>query len=273
MATWTELLRDPKQLASYLDQVDASLAQEGIAIHARSFHAWSRMQRDLGITAPLGDEMSQAIRNFYSDKYGARSRMDTTIGRALVLLAHDAWALRFPLVFGTRKLDFLEILENGTPAIVSHVTDEERALLEKFVPSAFAAFNALRQIDPRIRADEATAVDQAVDPRGDLGYSKWSSQQTLEKLLSAFIARRGGAVPSGRALQHPHHLLPVVEASEALGLPMIDRAQLAKVECRGRTRYPRNRTTLAEAVDANQASILICGEIAKACVTLHAPWQ
>jgi hypothetical protein len=265
VASWTELVKDPKQLALYLDQVDADLAQEGISIHARSFHAWSRLQRESGIIASFGDEMSQAISNFYSEKYGARSRMNTTIGRALVLLGHDAWALRFPFVAGTQKLDLLELLEDGTPGVVSRVTNEERALLESFVPAAFAAFNALKQVDPRVRADEATAVDQAVDPRGDLGYSRWSSQQTLEKLLGAFISRRGGTVPSGRALlKHPHELLPVVEAGEALGLPMLERSQLAKVECRAGTRYPRNRTTLKESVDANQASILICGAIAKA---------
>jgi hypothetical protein len=263
MASWEDIRSDAAALRSYLDGVDARLAGEGVAIHARSFHAWMAVQRDMKLSVPLGHPSMSVVGDYFTAKYGRRGLMDMSVGRMLVVFGHDPWVLRFPLVYGTVRVDLLRMIEDGTPDLISRLTSSERALLEDLVPRAFEAFNALKQVPTELCADWAASVDQAADPRGDFGLSRWASQQVVEKLLKTFVRKYGGVVPQGRALQHQHELEPVAAAAEALGLRPLDRALLAKVECRAGVRYPGNSVTLADAVDANQASVLIAGEIAK----------
>lgn len=263
MASWEEITSDAAALRTYLDGVDARLAVDGVAIHARSFHAWMAVQRDMNMSVPLGHPSMTVVNDYFAGKYGRRGLMDMSVGRMLVVFGHDPWVLRFPLVFGTVRVDLLRMIEDGTPDLISRLTSSERALLEGLVPRAFEAFNALKQVPTELCADWAASVDQAVDPRGDFGLSRWASQQVVEKLLKGFIRKHGGVVPQGKALQHPHELEPVAAAAEAFGLRALDRALLAKVECRAGVRYPGNNATLADAVGANQASVLLAGEVAK----------
>jgi len=263
MGTWEDFRSDAVALRAYLDGIDAQLASEGVAIHARSLHAWIAVQRDLRMTVPLGHPSMKPVADYFSAKYGRRTLMDPAIGRMLVMFGHEAWALRFPLVFGRVRVDLLRMIEDGTPDVVARLTAEERASLDNLVPRAFDAFNSLQHVPPDLRADWFNAVDQAVDPRGDRGLSRWSSQQVVEKMLKAYVRKSGGVVPMGRVLQHPHELAPVAAAAEAVGLRALDRTLLAKVECRAGVRYPGNAVTLVDAVAANQASVLLAGEIAK----------
>lgn len=261
MATWEDI--KSVALRTYLDGVDARLAGEGIAIHARSFHAWMAVQRDMRLSVPLGHPSMTAIGDYFAAKYGRRGLMDVSVGRMLVVFGHDPWVLRFPLVYGRVRVDLLRMIEDGTPDLIARLTTNDRAFLDDLVPRAFEAFNALKQVPTELCADWAASVDQAVDPRGDFGLSRWSSQQVVEKLLKTFIREHGGVVPQGKALQHPHELEPVAAAAEALGLRPLDRTLLAKVECRAGVRYPGNTVTLLDAVAANQASVMLAGEIAK----------
>jgi hypothetical protein len=263
MASWEEIKNDTVALRTYLDGVDARLAGEGVAIHARSFHAWMAVQRDMRISVPLGHPSMTAVNDYFATKYGRRRLMDMAVGRMLVVFGHDPWVLRFPLVYGRVRVDLLGMIEDGTPDLIARLTTNDRAFLDDVVPRVFDAFNALKYVPTELYADWAASVDQAVDPRGDFGLSRWASQQVVEKLLKAFIRKNGGLVPQGRALQHQHELEPVAAAAEALGLHPLDRTLLAKVECRAGVRYPGNTVTLADAVAANQASVLLAGEIAK----------
>jgi hypothetical protein len=263
MDAWEDIRNDAGALRAYLDGVDARLASEGIAIHARTLHAWIAVQRDMRMVVPLGDPSMKPVDDYFSAKYGRRILMDPAVGRMLVMFGHEAWVLRFPLAFGRVRVDLRRMIEGGTPNVVARLTAEERAFLDVLVPRAFDAFNSLKHVPPDLRADWSNAVDQAVDPRGDRGLSKWSSQQVVEKMLKAYVRKSGGVVPTSRALQHPHELAPVAAAAEAVGLRAFDRALLAKVECRAGVRYPGNAVTLVDAVAANQALVLLAGEIAK----------
>lgn len=261
MATWEQIRNDVDGLRAYLDSVDARLAGEGIAIHARAFHAWLAVQREMQISVSLGHPSVKPVDDYFGEKYGRRSLWDPSVGRMLVMFGHEAWVLRFPLVEGRMRVELLSMIEDGTPDVLARLTDAERALLERRVPQAFDAFNSLRQVPLDLRADWSTAVDQAVDPRGDMGLSKWSSQQVVEKMLKHYISMRVADVP--RELRYGHELAPLAHAAEVLGLGRVDQALLADVECRAGIRYPGNTATLQDAVAANQASVLICGELGK----------
>jgi len=77
------------------------------------------------------------------------------------------------------------MIEDGTPDILARITKTDRDNLDVLIPRAFDCFNALSKVPSDLMADWAGAVHQAIDPRGDFGLSKWSSQQVVEKILKA----------------------------------------------------------------------------------------
>lgn len=263
MPTWSELSNDPAALRSYLDGLDQRLSKEGIAIPARAFHARLAIQRDLEMLFSLGSDLLRPVDAYFASRYGRRALIDPAVGRMLVRIGHEAWAIKFPLTYGTVLLDFAKMVENGPPDIAARLTKPEHAFLDGLLPKAKAAFEALKYVPLELRVDWTTAVDQAVDPRGNFGLSKWSSQQVFEKLVTAFVRAHGGAVPAKGVQKHPHDLDPIVLAAESVGLQGIDRTMLAAVKCTAAVRYPSNKVQLQEAVLANQASVLLGGEIAK----------
>ncbi len=269
MSTWNELSNDPAALRSYLDDLDQRLSKDCIAIPARAFHARLTIQRELGMLLPLGSDLLAPVDVYFAAKYGPRALINPAIGRMLVRIGHEAWAIKFPLTYGTVRLDFAKMIEDGPPDIADRLTKPERGLLDGLLPKAKAAFEALKYVPLELRVDWPTAVDQAVDPRGNFGLSKWASQQVVEKVLTAFVRAHGGTMPAKGVQKHPHDLEPIVLAAEAVGLRGIERTMLAAVKCTAAVRYPSNKAQLQEAVLANQASVLLGGEIAKQWQGLH----
>lgn len=262
MRRWSELLANPAALRDYLDALDAKFAKpdERVEIPARVMHAWGAVQEDFKVAFSTGSEWFKVIDAYFERKYGQRNLVDLAIGRMLVRIGHEAWVVRFPLCYGRVRLDLARMIENAPRGIVGQLTKPERAQLEGLIPRAFAAFDALKRIDPVMRVDWSNAVDQAVDPRGNFGLSKWSSQQVVEKMLSAFVRAHGGTMPS--KLQHPHDLAPIFKAAEAVGLRPADQELVNAVQCRATIRYPSNKVKLQEAIIANQASVFLCGDLA-----------
>ena len=269
MPTWNELSNDRAAFHSYLDDLDQRLSKDGIDLTARGFHARLAIQRDFEMLLSLGSDLLAPVDAYFAAKYGRRALIDPAIGRMLVRIGHEAWAIKFPLRYGTVPLDFAKMIENGPPDIAGRLTKPERAFLDSLLPRAKAAFEALKYVPLELRVDWPTAVDQAVDPRGNLGLSKWASQQVVEKVLTAFVRAHGGLMPANGVQKHSHDLEPIVLAAEAVGLRDIDRTMLAAVKCTAAVRYPSNKVQLQEAVLANQASVLLGGEIAKQWQGLH----
>lgn len=115
MSIWDETRRDPIALRTYLDGLDERLAKDGVAIPARSFHAWSRVQEEMRICVSLGDPQMKPIEDYFAAKYGRRRLLDPSVGRMLVLIGHGAWSLRFPLVFGRVRVDVLRMIGHPLP--------------------------------------------------------------------------------------------------------------------------------------------------------------
>lgn len=256
-------------LRAYLDKLDEQLSNERVPPGWRSLHAWMAIQRDTRSSFSQSDPIMDRVSAYFRDKYGPRSNADLSLGRVLIIIGHEAWALRFPFAPGRTRFVLDDHVEDAPPNLSRRLTADERVRFDSLLPRLFAAFWALarKRVPPELVADWRTAVDQAIDPRGDLGLSKWSSQQATEKVIKTYIRDHGGTVPRKPALSHEHELAGVfLEAENACGLRAVDRSLLSTIECRAGTRYPdspNNNVTLVEAVDANQASVLICGAIAE----------
>jgi hypothetical protein len=246
---------------AYMEQADADLRGERIAIPHRPFNAFSRLQRDTGTVLPFGDPWHTRVHSWFTEKY--RSAMKPTVHRrrVLVMLGGEPKPMHVPLIYGRVPVQLTEILdisdkflERIPPAEVQEII----ALAKSVVP----ALKSTEALPAELFDDWQTSVDSALNVPAAYAHSKWASAQTVEKVLGKYIRSKGGGQPPR---PRGHELSVIAERAEQLGLPCVDRKLLAAVDARPAARYrdPHHPVVAAEAVTANQAALFICAEIAK----------
>jgi hypothetical protein len=194
--------------------------------------------------------------------------IDFSLGRMLVLVRGDVYVARFPVVYGTARLNLLQVVQGVTPATLAALAPAEAQALVQLAKDGFEAFMALAELPPALLADGHSAVTQVMVRPPSLGMSKWSSQQCVEKVLNAFIERRGGDLKRARkGGTHAHDFAPLLAEARRCGLSHPDSALLERVECTANVRYSDRdegrAVTLLDAVEANQASVLFCAAVAR----------
>lgn len=261
-------LDDPTAFAKYMESVDARLRDEGVDIPSRPIHAMGLISGELKISFALGSEVERRINGWFEARYADRLKIDFTLGRMLVLVDGDVYVARFPVVFGTAKLNLLQVVEGVTPATLTALAPADVQCLVQLAKDGFEAFVALADLPPALLADGHSSITQAMARPPNLGMSRWSSQQLVEKVLNAFVERKGGDVKRARkGGTHAHDFAPLVAEAQRCGLAPPDATLLKRVECTANIRYSEREegraVTLVDAVEANQASVFLCAAVAR----------
>ncbi len=100
--------------------------------------------------------------------------------------------------------------------------------------------------------DFEAAVFHLMEHRPQPGLSKWASLQAVEKLLKAFITKKGEQV------KRDHSLQGHFEQAEQLGLPKPPQQYILDVQCSAGVRYGEVAVSVGEAVKAHLLSLEIC---------------
>jgi hypothetical protein len=264
-------LQDPVSLSAYLDALDERMKGAGIEIGIRPLEALRIISDERKLDIPFRGPFAASIEAWFGARYGDRLKMDFAVGRMLVMLRGDPYVAKFPLVFGAVTVNLTQVIEGTTEASLRSLPAPELSTLTALVVRGFDAFNSLSSTPREILADWDAAVAQAIARHPHRGLSKWSSHQAVEKMLNRFITHKGGdpkpVMRARRKGTHQHSLEPLVDEAERLGLPSLDRKQLADVSCTANIRYAERpeaqAVTPAQAVAANQASVFLCEHIAK----------
>jgi hypothetical protein len=101
------------------------------------------------------------------------------------------------------------------------------------------------------RADVDAAVNHLLGTGRNSALAKWSSLQAAEKILKHLIRSRG------QRFRQTHDLISLSEHAERLGMPVIPRAVLQRIQCAPAIRYGGMAVDVAEAVTAHQNSLRI----------------
>lgn len=253
-------LQPAKAFDDYADLVDKQMQSEGIPIPKRPIEAWRRMLRETGSVQSFGDPWQNRFRDWYEQRYGTRLTAPNSRRRLLTLLGGEVWILNIPLVYGTVKLVLDEkIIEGATPQFVSRLSPVEQQETAALIQRALTALNGVSRIPQELLDDWSVAVDSAVAVPPAYGLSKWSSAQVVEKVLGRYVRLRKRAAPV--RTRPPHQLAPLVREAESFGLPWLDPALIAAVDCSTAVRYRNENTTAREAVESQQAALWICSVI------------
>ena len=267
-----------------LEAIDQLMVSADVKISARSIRGWMlfchRMKLEgISFTHPI----SEKVMEWFHTRYGQRLNLDSDFGHSVLLLRGDIIRFRCPLFYGRALMMCVpELLEHdfnhieiNRPTMVnvlkrmdgitstysqSLTPDERRYSLERVTQSEILLARigdaGIQRFVPEGRADIRTSVEQLMLNERQFGPSKWSSSQSVEKFLKAYISQQG--IEPRRI----HELDKLADRAESLGLKALNKSSLSIVQCIPDARYDTSSVTKAEAVKAHQVAISICAEIA-----------
>jgi hypothetical protein len=260
-------LSDSKTFETYMTSIDQRLIGEGVDVEARPMRAWSIIQRDLQVAIAMPGSDSERIFAWFKDLYGDRLHIDFSMGRVLVMLRGNAWAMKIARTIGAPPpVPLVRMIEKSTELFIRSLTTDEIAHLKLVSRQAMDAFAAMEKNLPlEVQADWKTSVDQVVANQHSYGLSKWSSQQAVERYLTPTLQRTEGehaypGRPGSTRIQSNHLQLRQSgwACSRSIDNYSRKRNALLLPAIQGASTLPRR-----DAVAANQASVFICGAIAR----------
>ncbi|WP_145203690.1 HEPN domain-containing protein [Sphingobium sp. B2] len=277
--------------------IDAKLKAEGVGIPSRPISAVGEVSIRYGdIPIPLGDgivrgppeleryrPLARAIRKWYDDTYGNRIKIDMSVGKIVLLLEGDLYALRIPQFFGSVNFtaqrewiqkaqigpgpgpattNVVQLVDGMTPGMAKSLSDEALLAIwsafEIGLPACYTLVSTQSELVAIARNDVKMAVSNLMERHDHFGASKWASLQSAEKVLKAAIALKGARFKPVHDLEQLCHQLA------GLGVAF-DQAQLVvDIQCSPKIRYGEESCTREQALAAHQASLVLVNRLRNA---------
>ena len=254
--TIQRLLTNPVEFEAYLDEIDKRLAFREVKIQARPLMAMCEISKELNCTIVMGDEFFNKLDSWYRQRYADRLLVSFDVGKMIVLIKKNPFLVRFPLAYGTVRVNPLEFIRDITPSLLHSLPKNELDDLANLIIKNYKACISISEQKFMSMPDMETAVNQIINQNPDYGQSKWASLQVSEKALKFYIKTKGDNPPN------IHNLTTLTKQAESLGLKNIHQSLINKIQCTAGVRYGEENISLNDAVVAQQASIEFCEIIA-----------
>lgn len=275
---------DKKALLDLIESIDAEMRQQNIPIHARPLRGAMRLADRLKIKLMLAppDEITRLVSDWFKEKYGDRLKVDFSPGDLAFLLRNDLFRFKFPKIWGRftvkaelesfnqRKMSFeaakrpkyleinpLHYIVDLTETYVRSLTLSELEEISKLFKWALDLFELIRAAASHNLVKEAmgdlhAAVANLFTIPPHYGQSKWASQQATEKLLKAYIEKKG------KEPKHVHDIQKLADYAHSLGMVRFRSDEIEKIQCPAGVRYGDICVSLLETIEAHHASLNIC---------------
>jgi HEPN domain-containing protein len=287
-----------EEFLTMMEEIDRELSDEGVKVATRPFAMGLRIAERYDITLnacpprrpPLAGsfeplEISIRIHDWVEKRYGKKLNVPFHIGRVVMPLRGDCYLINCPLTMGRVKFIFdpkhmgqtgvkigknapaicnlLDLVEDLTPDFACSLTAEEAIQISVSFVNGMGAYSALREVDDvkyvrEVVGDFDAAVFHLIEHSPQPGLSKWASLQTVEKMLKAYIATKGGSV------EFIHILQKLANEAVKLGLPEPPKEYIEAVQCPAGVRYGQIPVSIDDALKAHQISLNLCEGIARA---------
>lgn len=273
--------------------INQELIDEGVPIAARQISGFCEACKKLQISMPLslperppkdgcfeGIELGIRIKQYFEKIYGEKLKIDFSPGSVVVLIEGDIYKINLPKIYGQfiltadpRIIKTKELKIDGKPALnvlayiegitdkrAEKLTDDElKEIVELFIKSQ-NCFELLRTyrgnfLFTEIIGDFSASTQHLVHNHPQIGLSRWSSLQALEKTIKAFTKSKG------LDFKQVHILREIAIEAEKAGLKPLPRTLLDIVQCSPSIRYESSDQTIKKAVAAQHVAIDLCFEI------------
>ena len=273
-----------------MQEIEASLARQGVAIRAREFRTLVEVCRLAGQQFAMtgthtadrdptpgvfsGDDLTIRVRRWYRRRFEGMKLDGPRLLRIVVLLQNDPWSLCLPWFRGTLTvicdprvedsnrprsvINIPDCFDDLPRGVREAVTSEEWQATAAIFATAIQADEILQWnkdsplMQHAFRDLEATAFHLATAHPRNPGEARWSSLQVVEKILKAIAVHHKVDYPKGG--KDGHDLAKLVAALEKENVPLqSDRELMGKIQCGPGVRYGETPVRLDEAVDVHHA--------------------
>lgn len=282
---------DTSEFDALMEKVDRRLRERGLPISARPINAVVELAQAFNLPLPLGPiplgsglpaaehwGTSERIYQWYDQQYGAKLKVDVTLGRAVINLDGDLWTAILPLLIGRGMFvamypgvslspgvyNVIRFVEGMTDVHASKLSQDAMAELHDRFNIAFFALSILHssrdyELIRHARTDLRAAVMHLADDLPEYGASKWSSLQVAEKVLKAVISL------SGRSYEKRGHNLTTLEQELRTVHPNANIAEFIPIlQTTAKVRYGEQSCSRDEALAAHYASLQLINELYRA---------
>jgi hypothetical protein len=274
-----------------MTEIDRELRQRTDKITGREFLGFVEYCSVFKISIDTEHPTTRRIFDWFIRMYGQRLSMDWDFGRSVVFVNGELCKVRGIRFFGTmlfvcaptvvgRKLrqatsdgiipvnNLLESIEGLTPVLAARLSPDECSEMLKAYSRMYIAFSKLEAAQgSRYGGGDAPYVKEAVhdlivstesllSSSPNYGLSKYASLQAVEKVLKSCIPEKGGTH------KYSHNLTGLAAEAAKWGVPGVDAAQIAAVQCPAAVRYHSTLVAKGEAVAAHYAALTVCGQLA-----------
>lgn len=293
------VISSEEEFLSLMEDIDREMAAEGIKITARPLMAGLKITRrydvvlnacpphrlpKVGCFDPL--EISIRVHDWVERRYGERIKVPFHIGRVVLPFRGDLYLVNCPTTYGEVQFicephsfgqpratlgvdtpptcNMVDMIEDMTPDLACSLTAEEVIKIGIAFTTGMAAYSALDVIRDVEYVREAVgdfdaAVAHLVEHRPQPGLSKWASLQAVEKLVKAYISKKGETV------RRTHSLEGLYGQAARLGLPVPPQQYLVDVQCPAGVRYGEVTVSVEEALKAHIVSLEL-GDVVAQCI-------
>lgn len=210
---------DQNEFLARMEELDTELAEKGVPIHARPFHALPSLigsyegsifptnEGDATKYSPFeGPNLLTTISEWYVHRYGDRVNMPSELAKVPIVLRRQIYLLRIPLAYGRPTIDAIKLIEGMTDGMKVSLTSVElqsigAAFSEGYtlayeiedVRGSFAKFSADAAdfFEAAVR-DRDTGVQCLTGAHPDLNGGCFHAQQHAEKMLKGYLLAKAG---------------------------------------------------------------------------------
>jgi len=271
-------------------EIDAELRKENDRIVGREIHGWVKFCQRFNISVAFGDPLANRIVDWFKALYGDRFNVDMDFGKSFVVIRGDTYRIRCYRFYGVmyaicsvetlgRKIHqrtarnvirtvvnlLDDSIEGLTPELARRLSPDECDEILTRYRRMYQAFSAMEgALAARQGGTDAPYMKEAQDDLREsaecmllrtpnYGQSNWAALQAAEKVVKSYILERGGS--HGKI----HDLDELCACASALGLPTVSPQLIRAIQCKPAVRYDSRLVTKDEALEAYDATLIVCG--------------
>ncbi len=275
-----------------MTEIDHELRQRSDRVPGRELRGIALFVRRFKVQIDNRHPLTRRIIGWFSHMYGARLGIDLDFGQTVALVNGEICKMRGARFFGNMLLVCSPVaidvslkaqtpigtipvtnllagkIEGVTLELASRLSQTECDSILKAYKRMFLAFAGLEaSLGNRYGSTDAPYITEAmhdlrsssqsmIGSRPNYGQAKWDSLQAVEKVVKSCIVEKGATPPRS------HDVADLCRMAVRTGVPAVDPALIAFVQCPAAVRYTSTIVGKAEAIEAHYAAMTVCGELA-----------
>jgi hypothetical protein len=274
-----------------MEEVDASLRDEGVPIVGRPLSGGAEISGLLGITMfphldvgePLpgvyeGVDLPARILRWFGERYGEKLKMSLSPGRVAVLLRDDVWVMVLPILIGRHILfasrtersdsgemrndvgrplryNVLDSLDGLTDGLRAVLPDDALAMCLDVFHAGIGAYGAMRDCveEPYVREALTDHHASVAHLSGTRAHPGQAQWSALQAVEKMYKSFLVAAAQPVPKRGHDLHQLS--ELAAKAGLEPADSFFVNSVQCAAGVRYGEISTSIKEAVTSHHAAL------------------